>query len=56
MKYEIKWSISALNDLKKLRTIISDSKFKAIYKAPEQIIFPEQFQINEYRKRLQKNN
>ncbi|MES2238766.1 MAG: type II toxin-antitoxin system RelE/ParE family toxin [Bacteroidota bacterium] len=50
MKYEIKWSFSALNDLKKLSTIISDSKLDAIYKAPEQIIFPEQFQIDEYRK------
>jgi mRNA-degrading endonuclease RelE of RelBE toxin-antitoxin system len=50
MKYKVKWSISAKNDLKKLNTIISNSKLYAIYKAPEQIVFPEQFQIDEYRK------
>ena len=50
MKYKVKWSISAQNDLKKLYTIISNSKLDAIYNAPQQIIFPEQFQIDEYRK------
>jgi mRNA-degrading endonuclease RelE of RelBE toxin-antitoxin system len=50
MKYKIKWSDSAKNDLKRLNTIISNAKLDAIYKAPEQIIFPEQFQIDDYRK------
>jgi mRNA-degrading endonuclease RelE of RelBE toxin-antitoxin system len=50
MKYKVNWSISAKNDLKKLYSIISFSKIDAIYNAPEQIIFPEQFQIDEYRK------
>lgn len=50
MKYKIKWSESAKNDLKKLAFIISDSKLIAIYKTPEQIIFPEQFQTDDYRK------
>jgi mRNA-degrading endonuclease RelE of RelBE toxin-antitoxin system len=50
MKFKVKWSINAKNELKRLDTIISNAKFDAIYNAPEQIIFPEQFQIDEYRK------
>ena len=50
MKYKVKWSINAKNDLKKLNTVISNSKLDAIYNAPVQIIFPEQFQIDDYRK------
>lgn len=50
MKNEIIWSTSAANDLKKLNTIISTSKINAIYNAPSRIIFPEQFQFDEYRK------
>ena len=50
MKYEIIWSTSAISDLKKLNTIISEAKIYTIYSAPQQIIFPEQFQIDEYRK------
>jgi mRNA-degrading endonuclease RelE of RelBE toxin-antitoxin system len=50
MTYKVIWSISAKNDLKKLINIISDSKLDAIYNTPNQIIFPEQFQIDEYRK------
>lgn len=45
MKYKVKWSISAKNDLKKLNTIISDSKLYAIYKAPEQIVFQNNFKL-----------
>ena len=50
MKYEIIWSISAISDLKKLNTIISEANIYSIYSAPQQIIFSEQFQIDEYRK------
>lgn len=50
MKYKIKWSISALKDLKKLNAIISHSKLDAIVNSPEKIVFPEQFQRDEYRK------
>ena len=50
MKFKVEWSKRAMNDLKKLNNIISDSKIDAIYNAPEKIIFPEQFQIDEYRK------
>lgn len=50
MKFKVKWSISAKNELKRLDTIISNAKLDAIYNAPEQIVFPEQFQIDEYRK------
>jgi mRNA-degrading endonuclease RelE of RelBE toxin-antitoxin system len=50
MKFKVKWSANAKNELKRLNTIISNAKLDAIYNAPEQIIFPEQFQIDEYRK------
>jgi len=50
MKYEVKWSASAKNELKRLDNIISNTKLDAIYNAPEKIVFPEQFQIDEYRK------
>ena len=50
MKYEIIWSLSAISDLKKLNSIISEAKIHALYSTPQQIIFPEQFQIDEYRK------
>ena len=50
MKYKVKWSASAKNELKRLDNIISNAKLDAIYNAPEQIVFPEQFQIDEYRK------
>ena len=50
MRYKVKWSNSAKHDLKKLNSIISNAKLDAIYMAPGQIIFPEQFQIDEYRK------
>ena len=49
MKYKVIWSANAKNDLKRLDSIISNAKLDAIYNAPEQIIFPEQFQIDEYR-------
>ena len=50
MKFKVKWSNNAKNDLKKLDTIISNAKLDAIYNAPKQVIFGEQFQIDEYRK------
>jgi len=36
--------------LKRLINVISNANLDAIYNAPEQIVFPEQFQIDEYRK------
>jgi mRNA-degrading endonuclease RelE of RelBE toxin-antitoxin system len=50
MKFKVKWSDSSKNELKRLNTIISNTKLDAIYNAPEQIVFPEQFQIDDYRK------
>jgi mRNA-degrading endonuclease RelE of RelBE toxin-antitoxin system len=50
MKYKVSWSIGAKNELKKLDNILSNAKLDAIYNSPEQIVFPEQFQIDEYRK------
>ena len=49
MKFKIEWTKFAKNDIKNLNNKISDSKIDAIYFAPEKIIFPEQFQIDEYR-------
>lgn len=43
MKFKVRWSISAKNELKKLDNIISNAKLDAIYNAPEQIVFPKQF-------------
>jgi mRNA-degrading endonuclease RelE of RelBE toxin-antitoxin system len=50
MKYKVSWSNGAKNELKKLDNILSNAKLDAIYNSPEQIVFPEQFQIDEYRK------
>lgn len=49
MKFKIEWTKFAKNDIKNLNNKISDSKIDAIYFASEKIIFPEQFQIDEYR-------
>ena len=39
-----------MNDLKKINNVVSDSKIDSIYYSPEKIIFPEQYQFDEYRK------
>jgi mRNA-degrading endonuclease RelE of RelBE toxin-antitoxin system len=49
MKFKIEWTKIAKNDIKNLNNKISDSKIDAIYFAAEKIIFPEQFEIDEYR-------
>ena len=45
MKFKVKWSNNAKNDLRKLDTIISNAKLDAIYNAPEQIVFPSNFKL-----------
>ncbi len=50
MKFKVKWSNRAKNELKRLNNVISNAKLDEISIAPEQIVFPEQFQIDEYRK------
>ena len=49
MKHKIEWSATARNDLQILNKFISANKVDAI-NAPNKIIFPEQFQIDSYRK------
>ena len=50
MKFKVEWSKRAMNDLKKINNVVSDSKVDSIYYSPEKIIFPEQYQFDEYRK------
>jgi mRNA-degrading endonuclease RelE of RelBE toxin-antitoxin system len=50
MRFKVEWSKRAMNDLKKLNNIISNSKIDAIYYSPEKIIFPEQYQFDDFRK------
>lgn len=45
MKFKVKWSDSAKNELKRLNTIISNAKLDAIYNAPEQIVFLNNFKL-----------
>ncbi|OYX84315.1 MAG: hypothetical protein B7Y83_08550 [Flavobacteriales bacterium 32-34-25] len=49
-KFKIIWSFESKSDLNKIKNNISKSKLKNIVIAPKQIVFPEQFQIDEYRK------
>ncbi len=49
-KFKIIWSSESIKDLKKIKNNVSKSKLKNIATAPKQIIFGEQFQIDEYRK------
>lgn len=49
-KFKIVWSSESKKDLKKIKNNVSKSKLKNILAAPKQIIFGEQFQIDEYRK------
>lgn len=49
MRFKVEWSKHAMNDLKILNNIISESKIDSIYNSPNKIIFPEQYQIDEYR-------
>ncbi len=48
-KFKIIWSLESKTDLKKIKNNISKPKLKNILIAPKQIIFPEQFQIDDYR-------
>ena len=47
--FKIRWSKIARNDLAKLEFVISDKMKLKILRAPRSIIFPEQFQIDQYR-------
>lgn len=49
-KFKIIWSLESITDLKKIKNNVSKSKLKNISIAPKQIIFGEQYQIDEYRK------
>ena len=49
-KFRIIWSLESKSDLNKIKNNISKSKLKNIVIAPKQIVSPEQFQIDEYRK------
>ncbi len=49
-KFKIIWSFESKSDLNKIKNNISKSILKNIVIAPKQIVFPEQFQIDEYRK------
>lgn len=48
-KFKIIWSLESKTDLKKIKNNISKPKLKNILIAPKQIIFSEQFQIDDYR-------
>ncbi len=48
-KFEIIWSLESIQDLNKVKNNISKIKLKNISIAPKQIIFGEQYQIDEYR-------
>lgn len=49
-KFKIIWSSESKADLKKIKNNLSKSRLKSISIAPKQIVFGEQFQIDEYRK------
>jgi mRNA-degrading endonuclease RelE of RelBE toxin-antitoxin system len=49
-KFKIIWSLESKKDLNKIKNNISKSRLKNISVAPKQITYPEQYQIDEYRK------
>ncbi len=49
-KFKIVWSLESITDLKKIQNNVSKSKLKKITIAPKQILFGEQYQIDDYRK------
>ncbi len=49
-KFKIIWSSESKTDLRKIKNNLSKSRLKSISIAPKQIVFPEQFQIDDYRK------
>ncbi|WP_310558729.1 type II toxin-antitoxin system RelE/ParE family toxin [Flavobacterium sp.] len=49
-KFKIIWSSESKRDLRKIKNNLSKSRLKSISLAPRQIVFPDQFQIDEYRK------
>jgi mRNA-degrading endonuclease RelE of RelBE toxin-antitoxin system len=48
-KFKIIWSSESIQDLKKIKNNISKTKLKDISIAPKQIVFGEQYQVDEYR-------
>ena len=48
-KFLIIWSLESIQDLNKIRNNISKQRLKEISAAPKQIVFGEQYQIDEYR-------
>ena len=49
MNYKVIWTASAKKDLRKIMGNVSNKKFDEISKSPLSIIFPDQFQLDEYR-------
>jgi mRNA-degrading endonuclease RelE of RelBE toxin-antitoxin system len=49
MNYKIVWTKASKKDLLEILKYISIKRFDAIYNAPSNIVFPEQFQKDEYR-------
>lgn len=49
-KFKIIWSSESKRDLRKIKNNLSKSRLKSISIAQRQIVFGEQFQIDEYRK------
>jgi mRNA-degrading endonuclease RelE of RelBE toxin-antitoxin system len=50
MRFKVEWSKQAMNDLKRINNIVSNSKTDLIYNSPEKIIFPEQYQFDNFRR------
>ncbi len=48
-KFKIVWSFESKADLKRIKNNISKNKLKSILIAPKQIVFGEQYQIDDYR-------
>jgi mRNA-degrading endonuclease RelE of RelBE toxin-antitoxin system len=50
MRFKVEWSKQAMNDLKRINNIVSNSKIDLIYNSLEKIIFPEQYQFDNFRR------
>ena len=47
--FKIVWTATSKKDMRKIKNNISLNRLLEIYACPERIIFPEQFQIDQYR-------
>jgi mRNA-degrading endonuclease RelE of RelBE toxin-antitoxin system len=48
-KFKIIWSSESIQDLKNIKNNVSKTNLKNISTAPKQIVFGEQYQVDEYR-------